>query len=176
MMRSRTALFVVVAVLALTGCTGQTPSPDPTATSRLAPSAVPQTTGEYGVALAECLRASGWEITGDPDDASAFSADVPPGQDDRYAADMADCSKVLGPPGDLKPSEELARKVYDLNVDRAQCLADHGYTIADTPSFATFFDDIQTENPLTWDPMTGLQGPEFKAAEKDCPRPDYPLH
>lgn len=177
-MRSRVALLIVAVAgavaLVFTGCASQAPDPTPSSTGWV-PSAFPQTTDEYGGTLAECLRASGWEITSDPDDASAFSANVPPGQDDRYAADLAECSTALGPAGDVHPSEELARKVYDLDVEWAHCLADHGYAIAEIPSFATFFDDIQTQNPLAWSPMVGLQGPEFQAAEKDCPRPDYPL-
>ncbi len=174
---SRIAVLTGIAVaLVLSGCTAEAPDSSPSPGSSWHPDAQPQTTWEYSQVMVDCLRDGGWEIEVSSDDPTELHPSIPPGQDDRYAEAITDCSDAIGPLGNPNPSDAFIRAMYDLQSGVHDCLAEHGYVVADPPSFATYADELRSGSLSAWDPRAGLQGPQFAASEQDCPRPEYPLN
>lgn len=125
-------------------------------------------------AMAECMRAEGWNATAH--DRGITIPDVSVDQRDEISASRARCHEQLGI-DDLPTAADLTDEQvidqYEALVETKACLEGLGYDIPEPPSPEAFLDQWRSETG-PWHPYEslGLLGPtEFAAVEEACPQP-----
>jgi hypothetical protein len=129
----RWALATVVAVSAVSGCSGGDPAPVP-----------PTSTGaaDGGTqALVDCMRERGWDATFDESDGSMLVTDVPDAQSEQYARDNLECQAQAGIDADPAAlTDDQLHELYQHEVATAECLRGEGVDVPEPSSEQAFHD------------------------------------
>lgn len=123
------------------------------------------------LALAECLRQRGWEVTVGSD---GLGVDYPTDQANQFETDQAACIEIAGiDTGAPAISEEEADWLYDAFLDIVPCVEAQGITVSEPPSRAAFVEQTVTGSIVPWHPYDGA--PERSdELMVDCPIPEWP--
>ena len=118
-----------------------------------------QQNSQWYSVFAQCMNQKGWENVhvvnaGTPNVGLMLNA--PEGQESVYNADTRQCSIEAGPePQAPVVTREFAQHEYEVAVQMAECLRQHGFTISEAPSAETYIDDVLNSRP-PWIPVSEL--------------------
>ncbi|MFT4123549.1 MAG: hypothetical protein QM635_06935 [Microbacteriaceae bacterium] len=154
-----------MAALALTlgGCSAVSAGGSPSR-SAVAATPVPTDESEVDATFAECMSERGWTQNSD----GGYS--IPNDQLSLLQADIKECTAEIE--ANIEPWDDADwEKVYEGNIETANCLIEHGYSVPEQPSFQVFKDTYHTEQ--TWDPYANIPSDEVqKVIETECAQPD----
>ncbi len=117
-------------------------------------------------ALIVCMRERGWGLTLD---GNGYTIDLDNAQIDAYYADLDTCQSEL--PVEDPLTDEQYRRLYELLIGVAECLAERGYE-THPPEMQVFVDSKAEWNPyaeLSFE--ANVPASELVTVEKSCPQP-----
>jgi hypothetical protein len=156
------ALSLIVLALALSGCASAV-DPKPTPTQAVGP----LSQADAIEMMNSCLEEAGWEIS----DRSTGEVIVPPEQMPVFEEDSQACTDAIslemGWNEEPLTEEELSR-LYELEVEAADCLRGMGYTL-EVPTLQAFIDTYRTEPFIAHVAIGQLSQPEWERATQECP-------
>lgn len=168
-MRPLAAAAAFALVFALVACTAPDTRP-PSVTE--APPAVSGNVVAYetATALAECLRAAGWEVEVTDTGGWGVEIGLPPEQLPAYQQARDTCSADLGV-DETVMTDELADYAYDNNLRVVECLHGLGYSTPQPPSREAFITAlVEDDDEVLWDPYALVPVDEFGRAARSCPQ------
>lgn len=155
------AAIGLLATLSLAGCAPSAPIEVPPADY--------DRTAMWQTHMVTCLQEEGWDVVANDDGSLNFTeGGLPSSQYEKYADSVDTCERSSGLPTWDDLSEAQRRGNYQLVVENAQCLRDHGYDLPADPSFQKY-----EEDQAAWSPFADLEisADEFHELEKVCPQP-----
>lgn len=159
----------IILVLMLGGCTA--PSAPPAIPDVSAgPVSGNQAAYRIAVDIAKCLTGEGWDVKVDPTGGWGVVAKVPDEQRSAYDRTYSQCIERLGL-ADPEVTEASASADYDNNIRVAECLADHGFSVDEPPSRASFVSkSVESPDKVIWDPYALISEDNKSAAVMACPQ------
>ncbi|RFA09120.1 hypothetical protein B7R54_07690 [Subtercola boreus] len=162
-------LLAIIAVGALSACSGDPGHPETTTEAALSQSPVAD-------ALYRCITAHGWEVTLSDDGGIDASSDtIPAEQYDRYLADTWACNSEVT--ARFPVDDRQKRLLYDAELRENDCLQSQGYAVADAPSLQVFLDGWDA---APWSAMASsgvaeqsqtMTEEEWQSINRTCPQP-----
>lgn len=155
---ARRAGVAALACVLVAGCSA---SPAPTSPSaRVLPHA------EARRAVQQCMLDRGWEVTLSDD--GGIGGFAPSGQEDRYEADLSECSGTVRERTYDEYSHEELRRIYESFAETRACQNGRGGPYPDPPSYQAW-----TESKGSWNPYSDLPdeigGQALLDLEASCP-------
>lgn len=162
----------LVCLLALAGCAGEEASPAAQEYASLNVTLLEDNANE----VVECVKErTGFEVTADPDGSVGYTnEDVPESQYEIVDAAIPECFEELGFITDGVLSDEQKTRMYALQVEARNCLAEQGYDTPEPPSEAVYLDTYGT--PEYWAPWGHMGNYQLSSEEMTtllaaCPDP-----
>lgn len=148
-------LSIALLSLLVAGFTGVEPEQSP-----------PPIPADPGTLFVSCMQDRGWELARDGD---GYAVEVSNIQLDSYYSDREACQGQL--PAEAPLTHEQHQRLYQLLLEVATCIAQHGFE-THPPGFQAYLDSDLAWNPyaeLSFD--AGMPGSELEALEEACPQP-----
>lgn len=130
---------------------------------------------EYASSKEQCINEAGFRAEMQ-DDGGLRIYEPPPEQKQAWEEVIRACEEELGPvPGYEPLTAEQLSILYDLELERADCLEENGYTVSEPSTRETFIaqsralqDGEVDDDDWPWSPSTGINDPE---SIELCPQP-----
>lgn len=162
----RLAPALALALVALSGCAPQ-PAPEESTAQTVAEFVA--STADWTEAYVACAREHGADAQVTPD--GAITSPVAEGRPVENGLDAGCLDEVGDPPAAPPPSRAFLVGYYELLVEQAECLRQHGYVISEPPSRDRW---VETYDGDSWNPLMDVAETHGAnaAANGICPQPD----
>lgn len=153
---------------------GPGPSPESASPSDVDFSAI-QAQGDAAVERSnQCMEERGFVVTRFPNGESQIASPPGPDGEENLLRNWEECDDLAGFPEPVVFSDEDLSRMYDLQLERGECLRAKGWEPAEPPSRQTYIEHYKflqqggSEEP-PYDPAMDLPPAEANAARDACP-------
>lgn len=122
----------------------------------------------------QCMEERGFVVTRFPNGESEIDVPPGPGGEEDLLRNWEECDQLAGFPEPVVFSEDDLSRMYDLQLERGECLRANGWEPAEAPSRQTYIEHYTllqqggSEQP-PYDPAMDLPPAEANAARDACP-------
>lgn len=173
-------LSILVGVSVLTGCSPGAEEVSPTGATPSVDRQAEQAAGELAQErIAECMSERGFVVGQDADGRDYF--DIPPGPegDAQLLEALTECQEGQVLPAPVSASEEELRGLYDLELERVECLREQGFEPPTIPSRESYVAERKAISEgrafVGWDALDpralSSQGHDPEELDRACPAP-----